>query len=66
MAQMARDESVTPAVASIAIGIGVLSNTCVKLAVAAIIGRGRFRMLSVTGLAAMAALLAAGLVWTGR
>jgi uncharacterized membrane protein (DUF4010 family) len=66
MSQMARDGTAVPAIAASAIGVGVLSNTCVKLAIAAVIGRGRFRLLTVTGLAVMAGVLAGGLVWSMR
>ena len=63
MSQMARDGTTPVATAAAAIGIGVLSNTCVKLAIAAAVGRGRFRVLTVVGLAGMAIGLAAGLLW---
>jgi uncharacterized membrane protein (DUF4010 family) len=64
MAQMARDEAVAPVIAGTAIGIGVLSNTCVKLTIAAVVGRGRFRTLTALGLAAMALALAGTLAWS--
>jgi len=63
MAQMARDEAAAPAVAATAIAIGVLSNTCVKLGIAAAVGRGHFRMLTAGGLAAMGLALAATIGW---
>lgn len=46
-----------------ALTIGVLANTIVKMAIAATIGRGRFRILTLIGLAAMAVALAAAIVW---
>jgi len=53
-----------PAVAATALTIGILSNTLMKLGIAAVIGRGRFRTLAVIGLALMAiALGAAVVIW---
>ncbi len=66
MAQMARDGTTAPAIAATAIGIGVLSNTCVKLTIAAVVGRGRFRLLTAIGLASMAVALGATLLWSAR
>jgi uncharacterized membrane protein (DUF4010 family) len=48
---------------ALAVGIGVLSNTLVKLGIALGVGRGRFRRLAAAGLAAMAVALGSGLVW---
>ncbi|MEZ5318247.1 MAG: DUF4010 domain-containing protein, partial [Vicinamibacterales bacterium] len=47
-----------------AVTIGVLANTCVKLGITLVVGRGRFRPLAAAGLAGMAAALAAALYWT--
>jgi len=63
MSQMARDETAAPAIAAAAIGIGVLSNTCVKLTIATAVGRGHFRTLTGSGLAGMALALGAALAW---
>jgi len=49
-------------VAAKAVTVGLLSNSCVKLALAAAIGNGRFRTLTVSVLAMMAAALGLG-VW---
>jgi len=43
-----------------AVAVGLLSNTCVKATVAALIGRGAFRGMAVAVLAAMGAALALG------
>lgn len=51
-----------PIMAARAVLIGVTANTIVKLTIAAAIGRGRFRTLTVTGLAAIAVALA-GAFW---
>jgi uncharacterized membrane protein (DUF4010 family) len=48
-----------PLMAARAILIGVTANTIVKLTIAAVIGRGRFRTLTVAGLAAIAVALVA-------
>jgi uncharacterized membrane protein (DUF4010 family) len=48
-----------PILAARAVVIGVTANTIVKLTIAAVIGRGRFRTLTVAGLASIAAALAA-------
>ena len=50
-----------PIVAARAVVIGATVNTIVKLTIAAVIGRGRFRTLTVAGLAAIAVTLAAAL-----
>jgi len=63
MAQMARDETVAATMAATAIGIGVLSNTCVKLVLASVVGRGRFRVITAAGIGGMAVALAATLAW---
>ncbi len=51
-----------PIMAARAVLIGVTANTIVKLTIAAVIGRGRFRTLTVAGLAAIAVALA-GAFW---
>jgi len=62
MSQLARRG--TPAgLAATAIGIGILSNLSVKIGIAAVIGRGRFRAVTVVELVALAVALAAGLAW---
>ena len=48
-----------------ALAAGVLANTALKLAVAAVIGRGAFRAVTVGALGAMMALMGAAL-WLGR
>jgi uncharacterized membrane protein (DUF4010 family) len=50
-------------VAARALTLGLLSNTCVKLGIALAIGKGEFRRVSAVGLALMAGLLAAAVVW---
>jgi uncharacterized membrane protein (DUF4010 family) len=62
MAQMTKSGT-PPDLAARALTIGVLSNTIVKLGIAAVIGRGRFRPLVVAGLALMAVALIAAAVW---
>ena len=51
-------------VAAAAIGIGVLSNTLLKLALVVTIGAPRFRARAATGLLALAAAVGGGL-WIG-
>jgi uncharacterized membrane protein (DUF4010 family) len=63
MAGAVRADAAAPAAAATAIGIGVLSNTCVKLGLAAAVGRGPFRLRAAAGLAVMAIVLAAALAW---
>ncbi|HUL75456.1 MAG TPA: MgtC/SapB family protein [Vicinamibacterales bacterium] len=46
-----------------AVTIGIISNTIVKLGIAIVVGRGRFRPLAAIGLALMALALGAALVW---
>jgi uncharacterized membrane protein (DUF4010 family) len=55
-----------PALAAMAIGAGILSNTIAKLGIAGIIGRGRFRFWTVAVLAAMAAAGVLSLAASGR
>jgi uncharacterized membrane protein (DUF4010 family) len=61
---MARSSAASGVVspAARAIAIGVLSNTLLKGALAAVIGRGRFRPLAVAGLGLMAVAVAASLL----
>jgi uncharacterized membrane protein (DUF4010 family) len=54
--------SLTPEVAAKALGIGVLSNTILKLGIAAIVGKGRYRVLAPAGLLFQAAVLGAALL----
>ena len=55
---MARGIQVTDwSVAAEALSIGIISNTCLKAAVALILGRGRFRLLTFGGLAGIGAAL---------
>jgi uncharacterized membrane protein (DUF4010 family) len=49
-----------------AVAIGVISNTIVKLTIALVVGRGRYRTLTAVGLAGMAIALAAGVYWLYR
>ncbi|HNV04336.1 MAG TPA: DUF4010 domain-containing protein [Vicinamibacterales bacterium] len=56
----AHGSAATPAVA---IAVGILSNTLFKLALAAGLGRGSFRIVAGAGLAAMAAASAIALSW---
>jgi uncharacterized membrane protein (DUF4010 family) len=62
---MTRDvaQTVSVDVAARAIGIGVLSNTAVKFALAAALGRGPFRVIACGALGLMAVALGATLVW---
>jgi uncharacterized membrane protein (DUF4010 family) len=46
----------------VALAAGIISNTVVKLALALVVGKGRFRVVTVTTLAALATLLIAS-VW---
>jgi uncharacterized membrane protein (DUF4010 family) len=54
-------DSVSPAVASAAIAVGVLSNTGMKMALAVILGSHRFRLITACTLAGMLVALAAAL-----
>src|SRR5947209_20559231 len=49
-----------PIVTARAVTIGILANTIVKLGIALLLGRGRFRPLAVAGLALMAGALGGG------
>ena len=60
------DAGLDPALAAMAIGAGILSNTIAKLGIAGIIGRGRFRFWTVAVLAAMAAAGVLSLAASGR
>ncbi|HUF46468.1 MAG TPA: DUF4010 domain-containing protein, partial [Vicinamibacterales bacterium] len=66
MAAASRQGTAEAAVAATAIGIGVLSNTAVKLGIATVVGRGHFRLMTGAGLALMGVALAAALAWVGR
>ncbi|MFI5177837.1 MAG: MgtC/SapB family protein [Vicinamibacterales bacterium] len=46
-----------------AVTVGIIANTVVKLGIALVVGRGRFRPLAAIGLAFMAAALGAALIW---
>jgi uncharacterized membrane protein (DUF4010 family) len=61
MSQQAMSGTPVP-IATIALTIGIFTNTLVKTAIALVVGRGTFRLLATLGLAAMAASLAAGLM----
>ncbi len=62
MAQMTRSGT-SAAIAARAIAVGALSNTIVKLGIALVLGRGRFRPLAAAGLMLMAVALAAAVFW---
>lgn len=62
MARLVRDGAVAE-VGAVAIVIGALANTCVKLGLALLVGRGRFRPLTAAGLAAMAVSLGLAVYW---
>jgi len=51
-----------PDIAAVALTVGVLANTLVKMTLAAVIGQGRYRILASAGLATMAAALLAWLI----
>jgi uncharacterized membrane protein (DUF4010 family) len=61
---MAKAE-VAPTQAAMAVGVGCLANTLVKLSIALVVGRGRFRPAAATGFAMLLAGLALGffLAW---
>jgi uncharacterized membrane protein (DUF4010 family) len=63
MARLTATGGAPAEVTALAVTIGVLANTGVKLGMTLGIGRGRFRSLAAAGLAAMAATLAAAIVW---
>jgi uncharacterized membrane protein (DUF4010 family) len=48
---------------AVALVVGILSNTCLKLAVAVVMGRSAFRVATALALGAMALALVAALVW---
>jgi uncharacterized membrane protein (DUF4010 family) len=52
-----------PEQAALAVAVGVLSNTILKLGVAVAVGSGRFRLLAALTLAAMATVAAASIAW---
>jgi uncharacterized membrane protein (DUF4010 family) len=56
------DGDVTTRIAANAIVIGMLSNTVLKATVAGVIGRGRFRTVTVRGLVVLGVALAVGLL----
>jgi len=60
MARLLR-EGLEPSAAARAVAAGFLSNTLLKLALAATVGRGRFRLATTAGLAAIGAAIAATL-----
>jgi uncharacterized membrane protein (DUF4010 family) len=62
MAQMTKSGA-PAALTARAVTIGVLSNTIVKLGIAVVIGRGRFRPLAAAGLVLMALALVAAVWW---
>lgn len=62
MARMAQESS-NAAIAAKAIGIGLLSNTIIKLVISVTVGKGPFRRYAACGLSATAIVLAATLWW---
>ena len=62
MAQMTRNGT-SAALAAQAVTVGVVSNTIVKLGIAVVLGRGRFRPLTAAGLTLMAVALLAAAFW---
>ncbi len=63
MARSTQTSDVPLALAARGIATGILANTCLKLALAAGIGAGGFRVRAGAALAAMAVTLGAVLVW---
>ena len=63
MARLTASGTAPADVTALAVTVGALANTAVKLVLALGIGRGRFRSLTVAGLAAIAAALVAAIVW---
>jgi uncharacterized membrane protein (DUF4010 family) len=63
MARMSSTGMTPASTAAMAITVGIIVNTLVKLGIAMIAGRGRFRPLAGTGLAAMALALGLALYW---
>jgi uncharacterized membrane protein (DUF4010 family) len=63
MNQLGASADMVP-LAARAIAIGVLTNTAFKASLAAVVGKGRFRVLAVAGLAVLAAATVVGL-WLG-
>jgi uncharacterized membrane protein (DUF4010 family) len=62
MADLVTKGTVVQAAAN-AVIIGVIANTLVKMTIALVIGRGRFRVLTAVGLALVGASLGAAFVW---
>ena len=58
-----QDANLTTSIAARAIALGILSNTLLKLAVAAAVGRATYRRRAAAGLAALAASTALGLLF---
>lgn len=58
-----RSSGVTPEMAGRALAVGVLSNTLLKCAVALVVGRGAYRLVTGVTLATMAATVALALWW---
>jgi uncharacterized membrane protein (DUF4010 family) len=63
MARLTATGTLPAEVTAVAVTIGVLANTLVKLGMTIAIGRGHFRPVAAAGLTAMAAALAAAIVW---
>jgi uncharacterized membrane protein (DUF4010 family) len=61
MARMTATAAATAEAAARAVTLGVLVNTLVKLSIALVLGRGRFRPLAAAGLGLIGAALAAAL-----
>lgn len=65
MARLVRDGGAAE-IGALAIVIGALANTCVKLGLTLLVGRGQFRPLAGTGLATMAVTLGLAVFWLAR
>ncbi len=62
MAQIARSGT-APELAARAVLVGLIANTAVKLGITLVVGRGRFRAFTATGLVLMGLALVGALVW---
>jgi uncharacterized membrane protein (DUF4010 family) len=62
---LARSSTASADLATVAVAlvVGILSNTCLKLGVAVVVGRSAFRVVTALALGAMALALVAALVW---
>lgn len=66
MANLTADGDAAARAAALAVTIGVLSNTVVKLGIVLVVGRGRFRSLASAGLLLIGLALAAAVSWVAR